>query len=82
VHGVHWHFPCLNLRPLEKPIPKTENNDFVKDPLARAAKYRGPYPYRHGRRLDDSLSFLNVILFSSILILLVARQGSKKCRDN
>jgi hypothetical protein len=50
------------------PIPKTKNNDFVKDPPAGAAKYEGPHPHRHGRRLDDSLSFLNVILFSSILI--------------
>jgi hypothetical protein len=33
-----------------------------QDPPAGAAKYGGPHPHRHGGRLDDSLSFLNIIL--------------------
>jgi hypothetical protein len=71
VHGVHRHFPYLNLRPPEIQLLKQKTSTLPpKDPPAGAAKYGGPHPHRHGHghRLDDSLSFLNIILFSSIII--------------
>ena len=49
---------------IRKPILKIENNDFIKDLLIKAVKYKGPHLYRYSRRLNDSLPFSN-ILFSN-----------------
>jgi len=43
-------------------------NTKIKRAFSGAAKYRGPHPYYHGCRLDDSLSFFNIILPNSIIL--------------
>ena len=46
-------FPCLNFRP-QKTIPKQKiaTSSTSQGPTHQAAKYRGPHPHRHSRRLD------------------------------